>query len=96
MYKTLELAADLDARGVRQINRVCLHTMGLRPIGLAAGAGVKMTLLRLDDAAVATRQAPQAGITVPLIEAFACLAPAGNAMDRAGVTEREGLAEQGI
>src|SRR5690606_6847185 len=86
----------LHAGGIRQINDVILHAEFFTPGRLTACALLKMTLLRMNDAAVTLCQSLETGITITLIKTLVAEAIAVNAVNGAQVAQTHSLANQRI
>ena len=85
--------ADLDARGVRQINDMRPHTVGQAPFRLATGAEVIVTGFRGYDATVALCKTGETGVTVALTETFSRVAPAVGTFNLLQVIDSDSLAQ---
>ena len=89
---SLSSNANLDARGVRQINNMRSHTVGQAPFRFATGAEVIVTGFRGYDATVALCKTAETGVTVALTETFASVAPTVGAFNLPQVIDFDSLA----
>ena len=72
------------------------HAVSFAPLGLAARTFVVVAQLWLYDARITARQLLHARETVALIEAFLSLSATANAIDVAGVFERDVRPQQRV